>query len=205
MVSQQPGGQAPVLRGLGMPDRLDRVSVPGEPPSSQLVQCCDFPRFGVAQLQLQQVSEEMVIPEPGPRRVQRHHERVRLFQILQHALPARASGQQVGKLAVDPLQDTGPQQQPPDVLTLPIQHLGQQVFGHRPLGAGELFGEPLRIRVPGQRQRRQPQPRRPPFSPVHQLRHRRSWQIHSGRDEQGLRLGDGEPQIVRADLGQLPL
>ena len=88
---------------------------------------------------------------------------------------------------------------------LPVQHLGQQVLGHRPLGAGELGREPVRIRVPGQRQRRQPQPRRPPLGPVHQQRQRRVGQPHPGRRQQLPRLGQAEPQIIGADLGQLPL
>jgi hypothetical protein len=35
--------------------------------------------------------------------------------------------------------------------------------------------------------------------------HRRPCQVDAGRPEQGLRLGEGEPQVVRADLGQLPV
>ncbi len=54
--------------------------------------------------------------------------------------------------------------------------------------------------VPGQPQRGQPQPRRPPLGPLHQQRHLR--QVHPGRGEQLPRLGHGEPQIRLADLGQ---
>ena len=46
----------------------------------------------------------MVVAKPGPRRVQRDHERVGFLQLLQDPLPAPASGQQVGERAVDPLQ-----------------------------------------------------------------------------------------------------
>jgi hypothetical protein len=91
-----------------------------------------------AQLQLQQAGEQVVVAEPRPRRVHRYHERVRGFQVLQHPLPAAIAGQQPGELAVDSLQDGGAQQQPPHRLALPVQHLGQQVLGHRPFGAGEL-------------------------------------------------------------------
>ena len=54
--------------------------------------------------------------------------------------------------------------------------------------------------MPGQRQRGQPQPRRPPLGPLHQRRHLR--QFHPGGGEQLPRLGHGEPQIRLADLGQ---
>jgi hypothetical protein len=46
----------------------------------------------------------------------------------------------------------GPQQQPPHFLVLPLQYLGQQVLGNRTFAAGKLGREPLRVRVPGQRQ-----------------------------------------------------
>ena len=63
--------------------------------------------------------------------------------------------------------------------------------------------QPLRIGVPGQRQRRQPQPRRPPLGPLHQQR--QLGQVHPGGGQQLPRLGHGEPQIRLADLGQLAL
>ena len=171
VIGEQPGRQGPVPGGLGVPDRLHRVPVHREPGGGGLVQRGDLLRSGATQLQLQQVGEQVVVAEPRPPRIQRHHERVRLLQVLQHPLPAAAPGQQVGQLPVDPVQDGGAQQQQPHRLALPVQHLGQQVLRHRPLGAGKLLSEPPRIRLPGQRQRCQPQPRRPPLSPLHQQRH----------------------------------
>jgi hypothetical protein len=123
---------------------------------------------------------------------------------LQGSLAARTSRQGIGQRAADPLQDRGPQQQPPDRIALPLQHLGEQVLRHGPLAAGELFREPARIGVPGQRQRRQPQPGRPPLGPLVQQRQRWFGQLHPGRPHQLPRLIDGEPQIGLADLGQLP-
>jgi hypothetical protein len=177
--------------------------VPGEPPGGGPVQPGDLLRFGPAQLQLQQVSEQVVVAEPRPPGVQRDHERVRGLQVRQHSLPAAIAGQQVGQLAVDPVHDRGAQQQPPHRLALTFQHLGQQILRHRPLGPGKLGRQPPRIGVPGQRQRGQPQPRRPALGPLHQRRH--LGQVHPGRLEQFLGLGHGEPQIRLADLGQLAL
>ena len=67
--------------------------------------------LGAAQLELQQAGEQVVIPEPGARGVQRQHERVRLFQVLQQPLRATAPAEKVSQLAVDPLEDAGTQQQ----------------------------------------------------------------------------------------------
>jgi hypothetical protein len=122
--------------------------VPGQPPGGGAVQRGPLVRLGAAQLQLQQVREQPMVAEPRPAPVQRDHERAGLLQILQDPFPATGPGQQVGEVAIDPLQEGSPQQQPPHLLALPVQHLGQQVLGYRPLAAGELRGEPLRVRVP---------------------------------------------------------
>ena len=202
---QQPHRHLPVPRRLRMPDRLHRESVVRQPPRGRPVQPGNLTRRGTPQLQPQKVSEQPVVAEPRPRRVQRHHERVGLLQLLQHPLPAAPPGQQVRQLPVDPVQHAGHQQQPPHPLALPLQHLGHQVFGHRPLTAGKLRREPPRILAPGQRQRRQPQPRRPPLGPPVQHPQRRIRQLNPRRPEQLPRLGQAEPQIPPADLGQLPL
>ena len=205
VVRQQAGGQVPVLRRLGVADRLDRVPAVRVPPGGDGVQRGQFGRRAAPQLQLQQVGEQLMVAEPGPPRVQRDHERACLLELLQDPLPARALGQQVGQFAVHPLQHRGPQQQPPDRLGLPLQHLGQQVLRDRALAAGELGREPVRIRVPGQRQRRQPQPRRPALGPVIQPGQRRIGERYPRRREQRPRLLQGEAQVGRADLGELAL
>ena len=204
MVGEHAGGQGPVLGDLGVADRLDRVPVVRVPPGGGGVQRGQFGLRAAPQLQLQQVGEQLVVAEPGPPRIQRDHERVGLLELLQEPLPARASGEQVGQFAVHPVQYRGPQQQPPDLLRLPVEHLGQQVLRHRPLAAGELGREPVRVRMPGQRQRRQPQPRRPALGTVIQQPEGGAGQLYPGRFEQRPRLLAGEPQVGRADLGELP-
>ena len=193
-----------MLRRLGVPDRLHRVPVLREPPGGGPVQPGDLARRGAPQLQPQQRGEHLVVAEPGPCRVQRDRERVRGLQVLQHLLGALVPGQQGSQLPVHPLQDGGAQQQPPHRLALPVQHLSQQVLRHRPLAAGELRREPLRIRVPGRCQRGQPESRRPPLGPLMQHRQRRPGQLHPCRREQLPRLGQGELQVPGADLGQVP-
>ena len=206
VVRQLTGGQAPVPRGLGVPDRLDGIPVFGVPAGGGIVQRGQLGRVAAAQFQLEQVGEELVVTEPRPARIKRDHERARLLELLQNSLAARAPGQQVGQLAIDAFQYRGPQQQPPGLIALPIQHLGQQVLGDGALAAAELGRETFRVGVAGQRQRRQPQPRRPALGPVIQRSHRRVRQRHPdhGRVKQRPRLRLGEPQIGRADLSKLP-
>ena len=88
VVRQQPGRRPPVPGGLRLADRLDRVPVLGQPPGGSAVQRGLLIRLGAAQFQLQQVREQLVVAEPRPARVQRHHERVGLLQILQDPFPA---------------------------------------------------------------------------------------------------------------------
>ena len=57
--------------------------------------------------------------------------------------------------------------------------------------------------MPGQRQRRHPQPRRQPLGPLNQAHQPRIRQLHSRCREQFARLRHGEPQIGLADLRQL--
>jgi hypothetical protein len=88
---------------------------------------------------------------------------------------------------------------------LPVQHLGHQVLGDRPLAAAELRSEPLRIWVPGHRQRGQPQPGRPALGSPHQRRQRGLGQLNANRLEQRPRLIEAELRVGGTDLGQLAL
>ena len=150
VIGEQPGGQTKITRGLGVPDRLRRVPVRAEPGRGGQVQLASLRGRGSAQLQRQQPGEHLVVAEPGPGGVHGHHKCVGLLQVLQDPFPAVVAGQQIGQLTVDPFEDRGPQKQPPHLFVLPVEHLGQQVFGHRPLAARELGREPLRVRVPVQ-------------------------------------------------------
>jgi hypothetical protein len=96
IVSQQPGRLRPVSRRLEVPDGVDDLALPGEPPGGAPVQRRYFPGHCPAQLQPQQPGKHLVVAEPGPRPVERDHERVRLLQVLQDPLPALVFGQQVG-------------------------------------------------------------------------------------------------------------
>ena len=49
-----------------------------------------------------------------------------------------------------------------------LEHFGQQVVGHRALTAGKARRQALGIRIPGQRQDREPQTGRPPLRSRHQ-------------------------------------
>ena len=89
MVGEQPGGVPPVPGGLGVPDRVDDVPVLRVPRGRGPVQPADGVRVGPAQLQAQQVGEEVVVAEPRPPGVERDDERVRLLERVQDRAPSR--------------------------------------------------------------------------------------------------------------------
>src|SRR6266576_2832949 len=80
-----------------------------------------------AQLKPEQVSEEVVIPEPGPGRIERYDERVGVFEVEQDPLGAGVTSQQVRQLAVDAIEQGGTQKHLLDLGWLVLQHLGEQV------------------------------------------------------------------------------
>ena len=145
----------------------------------------------------------MVVAEPRPPGIERHDERVRVLQRQQDALRARAAGQQIGQFTVDPVEQGSAQQQLLDVGGLTVQHLGQQVLGDGAVAAGELRDETLGIGVPGQRNRREPQARGPPFRSLLQQRRPGLGQRDARGVQQLAGFALGKAQVRRADLGEL--
>jgi hypothetical protein len=170
MVGEQPGRAGPVARRLGVPDGLGHLAVVDEPSGGAPVQRRHVLGQRPAQLQPEQVPEQVVVAEPRALGVEGDHERVRVFQVQQDLFRARAAGQQVGQFAVDPIQQRGAQQQILDVGGLAVQHFSEQVLGDGAVAAGELGHEPLRVRVAGQGEHREPEAGGPAFGPLVQQR-----------------------------------
>ena len=203
MVGEQPGRAGPVARRLRMPDGVSNPAMLGEPPGGPPVQRRHFLGPCPAHLQPQQIPEQVVIAKPRPLGVQRHDKRARIFEFQQDPFRTRAPGQQVRQLTVDPIEQRGAQQQLPDLIWLALQHLGDQVLGDRAIVSGEVRDEPLGVGVIGQRDRREPQARGPPFRPLVQPRRSGLRQRDTRGVEKLAGLLPGEAQISRADLGQL--
>ena len=87
---------------------------------------------------------------------------------------------------------------------LAVQHFGEQVLRDRAVSAGEVGDETLRVGVTGQGQHREPQARGPSFGPLVQQRHPGVRQLDTRGGEKLAGFVFGEPQIRRADLGELP-
>ena len=147
MVGEQPSRVGPVTRGLSMPDGVNDLAVLAQPFRGEPVQDRQFFGQPPAQLKPEQVSEEVVIAEPGSGRVERYDKRIGVFEVEQDAFGARVTSQQIGQLAVDPVEQGSAQKQLLDLGRLALQHLGEQVLGHGPAAAGELRDKSFRVRA----------------------------------------------------------
>jgi hypothetical protein len=203
MVGQQPDRISPVARRLDVPDGLGHLAMLGEPPGGAPVQNRHLFGQRPAQLQPQEIREQVVVAEPRALGVQRFDERVGVLEVEQDPFRARPAGQQIGQFTVDPLEQAGAQQQILDLVWLAFQHLGDQVLGDRAVAAGELGDEPRGVGVASQGDRREPQARGPSLRPLAQQRRAGLGQRDPGGLEKLAGLALGEAQIRRADLGQL--
>jgi hypothetical protein len=150
VVGEHAGRLVPVAGRLQVSDGVGGLAARGEPARGELVQSGDVRGHRAAQFQPKQVGEHAVVSEPGTAGVEGYDERVGVLQVQQDPFRPRASGKQVGELAVDPVQHRGAQQQALGLRWLPLQHLGHQVLGDRAVAAGELGDEPFGVGVPGE-------------------------------------------------------
>src|SRR5260370_617291 len=119
---------APATPGLSMPDGVDDLAVLAKPFGGQPVQDRQFFGQPPAQLKPEQLSEEVVIPEPGSGRIERYDKRARVFEVKQDPFGARVTSQQIRQLTVDPVQQGGTQKQLLDLGRLALQDLWQQLL-----------------------------------------------------------------------------
>ena len=97
MVREKPSGVRPVLSRLGVADRIHDVAVLLEPRGRGSMQLGDGARVGPAQLQPQQVGEELVVAEPRAVGVERDDECVLLLERVEDPLRARGVDEDIGQ------------------------------------------------------------------------------------------------------------
>ena len=143
-----------------------------------------------------------MVAERGSSGIERDDERVRVLELLQDPLRARAAGEEVGQRPAHLLQNGRAEQQLAHLRRPALEHLGHQVGRHRALAAGELAHEALGIGVLRKRERRQAQPGHPALGPFVQQRHGLVGERDAVHLQQPARLVEREAQVARADLGQ---
>ena len=203
VAAEQLARELPVAAELGVAHRLERVAVLGVPRRRRPVQCLDGLRRAAAQLQPQQVGEQVVVAEPRAGGVDRDDQRVRLLELVQQPRPVAAAGQRVGERAADALEDACAHQQRAHLRRLGGERLVEQVVGDRALAAGEFGDEAPRCLVAGERQRGEAQARRPALGALLQAAHVAVADRHPSPGQQLAGLLIREVQVGGADLQQL--
>ena len=115
-----------------------------------------------------------------------------------------STGQRVGQVAADAIDDRGPQQEAAQPRRLAVEHLGQQVVADHAVVAGELLDEALGIVAALEAVRGESQPGAPALGAGAQRRDQFGGEVDPMRGEQRGGLGLGEREVRGADLDQAP-
>ena len=203
VVHEQARSRCPLTGCLIVADGFDDVAPLFVPGGRGAVQRRDRRRRDAPQFEAQQIGEQVVVAKPGTGGVERGDERVLVFEPLQGRLGSGAAGECIGQRAADALENRRAQEQVAHLRRLALQHLGEEVARHGPLAARELGHEALRVRVRGQRDRRQAQTGRPSLGAFLQRVEPGIRQRDSAGAEQGAGFVEREAQVGPAQFGQL--
>jgi hypothetical protein len=205
VLAGQARGQVPGLPLDGVPEGRKVVPAVGEPRGRAAVEVLGVVGPLSAHLRAQKLAEQRVVAVPLPASVQRREQRAAARQLGEPPLAAGAAGQRVRELAVEHIDDRRAKQEAPVLGRDVGQDLREQVVADRPVVAGEVVDEALRLGMIAKRQSREAQRTDPPLGvfpqpPDVRLVHRHAeLRQHLG----GLREREGE--LRGPDLGQLVL
>jgi hypothetical protein len=157
------------------------------------------------QAHAQQVGEQAVVAVPAAPLVQGDQEQVGALEVLQRLLPVAAPGDRVAERAAEALEDRGVEQEVPQLSRLPLEDLPGQVVEDVAVAAAEPLDQRGRVGASPQGQGGQLQAGHPPLGAVLQRCRALLGEVQAPRlPQQGDRFLAGEPQVLRADLSQLP-
>ena len=202
VVHEQARSRCPVTGCLVVADGFDDVALLFMPGGRGAVQRRDRLGRDAPQFEAQQIGEQVVVAKPATGGVERGDEGVLVFEPLEDRLGPRAAGEHIGQRAADALEDRRAQEQLAHLRRLALQHLGEEVARHGPLAAGELGHKALRVRVRGQRDRRQAHTGRPSLGAFVQRGETGIRQSDPAGTEQGAGFVEREAQVGPAQFGQ---
>ena len=157
-----------------------------------------------ARARAQQLREQQVVAEPLAARVHAQHKPVGALQLREDVTARTLSGQRVGQVAADAVDDRGAQEEAAQPRRLAIEHLGQQVVADDAVVARELLDEALGVVAALQAVRGQPQPGAPALGAGAQRRDQLGREVDAVGGEQRRGLGLGEGEVGGADLDEAP-
>src|ERR1017187_751530 len=155
-----------VTGGKGVTDRLVRRSGQPMPGARALVQGRDNIRLGPGQLTAKHLREEMVIAVPLAVVVKRHEEEVLALKDVNDLRGVGGLGHCVAERRTEPVENSRPRQELPDVPRLATEHLLGEEVDDEPVVASELADEGARGGVTAKRERREIQSGRPSFRAI---------------------------------------
>ena len=124
--------------------------------------------IGARELQLQQLLEQMVVPEPLSAPVQRDEEQIGPCEVGEYRRAARSLEDTVAERARESGEDRRPKDEVTRHLVERVDDLARQVVGDVAVTAGEIAQRSARIRVVAQPERGKVEPRGPPFASLHE-------------------------------------
>ena len=201
-VGEAHGEQVEIAGGERVLHGLHRRTLLEMPLRRAGMQFGDPVAFGVTQLRAEQLGEQVVVAVPGRLRVDPVDEEVVGDEALGDVRTVGAAGHRVGEVGREALGDRRGEEEVPNVLGLPPQHLCEQVLGRRPAVEGERL-EHTRIRADAVvREHEQPQPGGPALRPDEQRRERLRVDFEREAVEKLARLVGRERKVARTQLRQ---
>src|SRR5215471_17400695 len=138
------------------------------------------------QANLEEVGEEPVVSIPAALVVKSEQEEVRALDALQHLLTVGPARDRVTEGPAQTFENRGLEQEAPDLVWLPLQHLLGQVVKDVAVAACEARDDPNGVGRRAQRQRRELETGRPAFGPLHQGGHDLLRELETPRSAQEL-------------------
>ena len=203
MLREEAARVVPRLGSLGVADRLEHVAMGDVPLGGGEMKLGDVLGARAAELQPQEIGQQLVVAERRPRRVDRDDEHVVVLEREKEALRPGGADEMVRQGPRNVVEDRRPQEQLAHLGGLAGEHFLKQVVGYGPLTARELGDEASRIRMAGERERGQTQACGPALGAAMELRQTFVVETDMHRLEHGARLGEVEPQIGLANLREL--
>lgn len=186
----------------GVLHRLSKGTVRRVPVAGARMTRLEEPRILEGQLAAQQVPEEVVVAVPLPPTIQRDHEQVLPFEVLEERLAVRDLAHGGGQGGVHPVEDRRSKEEAAGLRRLDFEHLLDEIVGDEALATVEGLDERRRVRDVPQRESGELQAGHPAFGSLVQRSHQRLLQVQGEPlSHEGERLLVVEAQVLGAHVG----
>ena len=161
---------------------------------------------GLAPLQLrrQQLAEQLVIAEPFPAAIERHHQQVAVLQPLEDCTRSLSSGDRVAERTAHAVEDRGASQEQHLRPRRPVEEFAAEVITHEPVIAGERRSDLGGGAACLDRQGGEVQADRPALGPLDELIHVDFGELDTGCRQQRAGVVAVHRQIAPTPISTMP-